>query len=477
MSVPSWVQDAVFYQIFPDRFANGDPANDPADVQPWGSPPTNTGFQGGDLRGIADRLDYLTDLGVTAIWLNPIFAAGSNHRYNTADFRAIDDRLGSDADFTRLVDEVHRRGMRLLLDGVFNHTGRGYFAFRDLLDRGEESAYRDWYHVRHFPLDAFGDEPAENYLAWWNIRSLPKLNTDNPSVRAYLMDIARRWIARGADGWRLDVPNEIDDDSFWARFRRQVKSTNEEAYLLGEIWTVDPRWVGPRALDGLMNYPLRRSMLDLVVDGRLDAASFCREVETQVAAYPAENVLAQYNLLGSHDTERVATLAGGDARRVHLLMTLQFTLPGAPAIYYGDEIGLAGDKDPACRGAFPWGPAAWDSARRAWVRHLIEVRRDRPELRRGSLRFFEIEGAESIVAFERSVGPEASIVLANVAGDRLMVTLPRAALAQPALGNLQDLLHGRTFESGEAGWNLSFEPFEAMLLAGASIQRQPPGAA
>jgi len=466
MSVPLWVQDAVFYQIFPDRFANGDPANDPPDVQPWGSPPTITGFQGGDLRGIVEHFDYLSDLGVTALYLNPIFAAGSNHRYNTSDYHAIDDRLGRLDDFTRLIEQAHARGLRVVLDGVFNHTGRAFPAFRDLLDHGEASAYRDWYHPRRFPLDAFGDGPAERYLAWWKFRSLPKLNTSHPPVRKYLLETARLWIERGADGWRLDVPNEIDDDSFWAEFRHTVKQANPDAYLLGEIWTVDPRWVGPRTFDGLMNYPLRKSLLDLVLDGSLPPSAFRLELERQIGAYPEANVLAQYNLLGSHDTERVSTLADGEERRLRLLFALQFLLPGVPGIYYGDEIGLTGGKDPVCRGAFPWDRAAWDGSRRDLLRRLIQLRHTRPEIRRGRLEFLVADDEARILAFARRWEDQSAVCIVSLSEAAQEVLLPIGSLGWRPGREVRDGLSGRAFGVTGGFLTTALEPFECVILLG-----------
>jgi neopullulanase len=464
MPVPPWVQDAVFYQVFPDRFANGDLSNDPPDVWAWGSPPTISGFQGGDLRGLLAHLDYLTDLGVTALYLNPIFCAASNHRYDTTDYRRIDDRLGSLSDFTSLVDAVHRRGLKIILDGVFNHTGRGFAPFQDLLDHEDRSAYRDWYHVLRFPLDAFGDGPAERYKAWWNVRSLPKLNTSHPPVRRYLLDVARRWIERGADGWRLDVPNEIDDDLFWEELRHVVRRANPDAYLLGEIWTVDPRWVGRQTFDGLMNYPLRAALLGLAVDGGLSVAEFRKAVEAQLAAYPEENVLAQYNLLGSHDTERVATLARHDADRLRLLFTLQFFLPGVPGIYYGDEIGLAGGKDPDSRAAFPWNPSEWDMERRTLLQRLIALRRARSELRQGQLRFLDVEEAPAVLALARAWGEAQAVLVANVSESRASVRLSPETLGWGAGREVRDVLSGRAIGVGPDGLSLELRPMETLLV-------------
>jgi len=461
MPVPHWVAEAVFYQIFPDRFANGDPTNDPPDVQPWGAPPTLTGFQGGDLRGILQRLDYLIDLGVTAIYLNPIFAAGSNHRYNISDYLAIDDRLGTLADFTALVEAAHARGLRIILDGVFNHSGRGFFAFRDLLDHGPSSAYRDWYHVRRFPIDAFGEGPAENYLGWWNFRSLPKLNVRHAPVRRYLLDVARTWIERGADGWRLDVPNEIDDESFWAELRRVVKRANPEAYLVGEIWTVDPRWVGRRAFDGLTNYPLRAALLDLVVEGRLTPSGFRAQVETLAAAYPEPHLLANLNLLGSHDTARVARLAG-DGRRVRLLFALLCGLPGAPLVYYGDEIGLEGGKDPDSRRAFPWDRSRWDVERREWVRTWIRLRRERPELQRGRLEFLVADDEAGLVVFARRLGESTVVLAANVGRAPRQVHLAASATGWRGV-EVRDELTGRALD-GRGDVVVPLGPLDCALL-------------
>ncbi|WP_322805870.1 glycoside hydrolase family 13 protein [Thermanaerothrix sp.] len=413
MKVPEWVADAIFYQIFPDRFANGDPDNDPPNVRPWGSPPDLYHFQGGDLKGILQRLDYLLDLGITAVYLNPIFLSPSTHRYNTTDYFRIDERLGSMQDFEQLLDYAHRQGVRIILDGVFNHCGRGFFAFVDVLENQQYSAYRDWFHIHKFPLNAYSRGPA-HYEAWWGIKSLPKFNTSNPRVRKYLMSVARFWTEKGIDGWRLDVPNEIDDDSFWAEFRETVKRVNPEAYLVGEIWEVNPRWVSEGHFDGLMNYPLREAILRFL-NRETTASQFVQDVEHVLNAYAPENRLAMYVPLGSHDTPRVITVLGGHREAVKLAFALQFALPGAPAIYYGDEIGLPGEKDPDCRRAFPWDEAFWDQDLRAWVKRLIQLRKAQIALRRGEFRFVSVEDSSRCCAFVRQ-HPHGSVLVVTNAG-------------------------------------------------------------
>jgi cyclomaltodextrinase / maltogenic alpha-amylase / neopullulanase len=457
VTAPDWVPDAVFYQIFPDRFANGDPSNDPANVQPWGSPPTLWGFQGGDLRGIVDRLDTLSDLGVTAIYLNPIFHAGSNHRYDTIDYLRIDPRLGPMQDFDALVEALHRRGMRLILDGVFNHSGRGFPAFVDLLENEEHSAYRDWYHVSQFPLDAYGPGKAERYLAWWGIKSLPKFNTSNPEVRRMLLDVARFWIERGADGWRLDVPNEIDDDSFWAEFRSTVQRANAQAYLLGEIWTVDPRWVGPAHFDGLMNYPVREAMLEFLAADQLKASDFARRLDAIFAAYPAEHRLMHYLPLGSHDTPRIRTLCP-EAERLRQLFAVQFCLPGVPGIYYGDEIGLEGDKDPDSRRAFPWDAALWDARLRDFVKSLVALRKLEAPLRRGDLRTILADDPRGLWVFARSLDGREARVVVNASDTRQTVSLPAGENGWSTGAQVREALQGLTSAVGIDGHHAPIDP-------------------
>ena len=227
INTPDWVKNAIFYQIFPDRFARSPRTQHPRGVEfkPWGSPPEEQGFQGGDLLGIIDKLDYLQALGINALYLNPIFASAANHRYHTFDYFQVDPLLGGNEALRELLDEAHAREMRVVLDGVFNHASRGFWPFHHLLENGNASPYLDWFIIHDWPLRPYSsdrDNPA-NYEAWWNLPALPKLNTDNPGVRDYIFEVTRYWLEFGIDGWRLDVPAEIDDDDFWRQFRRLAR--------------------------------------------------------------------------------------------------------------------------------------------------------------------------------------------------------------------------------------------------------------
>jgi len=442
MPPPYWVQDAIFYQIFPDRFANGDLTNDPPNLQKWGSAPTTWGFQGGDLRGIIQHFDYLLDLGITAIYLNPIFASTSTHRYNTNDYYQIDYKLGTLADFRALLDTAHRNEVRIVLDGVFNHVGRGFFAFVDVLENGKNSPYKDWFHIKDFPLDAYDDGQLEKYLGWWNLKALPKLNTSNNHVRKYIFDVARYWIEQGIDGWRLDVPNEIDDDEFWAEFRQVVRAVNRDAYLLGEIWDVNPRWANDKHFDGLMNYPVRNALLALL-QGRENAVQFSEHINGLFKAYSPENMSAMYVPLDSHDTERFKTLVGGNTDKLKLAFLFQMAFPGAPAIYYGDEIGQEGGKDPDSRRAFPWKEADWNQELRSWVKTLIAIRKRTPSLRRGD--FISLLAEDGHYAFARILGGDKVLITLNATSRARQIEVPCSALGWSEECIVQDLINGKKF--------------------------------
>ncbi len=462
MTTPYWVQDAIFYQIFPDRFANSDPTNDPPNVAPWGSPPHVSKFQGGDLRGIIQHFDYLLDLGINAIYLNPIFQSTSTHRYNTTDYYKIDPRLGGMHDFQALLEIAHRNNVHIILDGVFNHCGRGFFAFNDVLENGEYSPYQDWFYIYRFPVDAYGDGPAQNYAAWWGFKSLPKFNIRNPAVRRYLLDVARYWIEQGADGWRLDVPNEIDDDRFWAQFRYEVKAIAADVYLLGEIWTADPRWANDQHFDGLMNYPMREALLGCL-KAQITVPEFANSVEGLLTTYPRENAYAMYLPLGTHDTERLKTVLGGNMAKVKLAFLFQMAYPGAPAIYYGDEIGMEGGKDPDCRRAFPWNDLTWDTELRHWVKTLIALRRRNPAMRRGDYERLLVD-EHGLYAFRRKLGQEQVVVALNLSANTQTLILEADKAGWHEGYEVRNLLDYRKYGVQEGYLTVTLSPWTGMWL-------------
>ena len=389
---PEWVKDAVFYHIFPDRFATSRRVEKPTNLEPWEAPPTTHGFKGGDLLGVVDHLDYLTDLGVDALYCCPIFQSTANHRYHTHDYYQVDPLLGGNAAFKVLLDAVHRRGMRLILDGVFNHASRGLYQFNHLLENGQASPYLDWFPGPTFPLHAYDDGGPAGYQAWWGLKALPTFNHANPQVRAFLLGVAEYWIEQGIDGWRLDVPSEIDDDTFWRAFRHRVKAKNPDAYLVGEIWHRADRWLVGDQFDAVMNYQFTRACYGFFVDldettrplthghsygaiDRCDARQFAQRLEALLAWYPSAIASAQLNLLGSHDTARFLTIAKGDTSAVKLAYLTMMTYPGAPMIYYGDEVGMEGGRDPDCRRAMLWDPARWHHDLRAAVQRYIALRK------------------------------------------------------------------------------------------------------
>lgn len=439
-TTPEWVKHAVFYQIFPERFCNGNSSNDPENAQPWGTTPTWDNYMGGDLEGIIKRLDYLADLGINAIYLNPIFHAFSNHKYNTYDYFRIDPHFGDMETFRTLIKQAHRRGIRVILDGVFNHCGRGFFAFQSILEQGTHSPYLRWFRIIQFPLNPYDHTKPANYMCWWNIASLPKFNTDHDRVRRYLLDVARYWIEQGIDGWRLDVPNEIADHEFWREFRRVVKRGNPDAYIVGEIWKDASPWLDGTQFDAVMNYLFRDLCRDFFAQSKIGVEEFAHGITDLLRRYPREVTMAQLNLLGSHDTARFRTEANGNVQRVYVATLFQMTFPGAPCIYYGDEIGMQGGQDPLCRGCFPWDDNGWDMNLHDWTRHCITVRHAHPALQTGQYQTIITNPDANVYGFARWNDTERIIVLINASDTSYEYDVPLWDLPFATPGSVTDAI-------------------------------------
>jgi cyclomaltodextrinase / maltogenic alpha-amylase / neopullulanase len=470
---PEWVKDAVFYQIFPDRFARSERLAKPTNLQPWGSQPTEHGYQGGDLLGVAEHLDYLSDLGVTAIYFTPIFQSASNHRYHTHDYEKVDPLLGGNAAFRTLMEEAHRRNIRVVLDGVFNHASRGFFPFNDILENGRESPWVDWFIVERWPLHPYDYSKTANYASWWGNRALPKLNMANPAVREYIMGIAEHWLREyDIDGWRLDVPMEITTPGFWQEFRLRVKAVKPDAYIVGEVWNNCAPWLQGDQHDAVMNYLFASAVIAFTAGGRvteaqvkgrdydpypgIDAPQFKQRIETLLNSHDWQITLAQLNLLASHDTARVLSIVRGDTATMRLATLLQMTYPGAPSIYYGDEIGLHGSynydepfRDVDARWAFPWhDEKSWDMDLLAYVKHAIALRHAHSALRRGS--FSSIYAQDECFAFVRKLGSEAFVVALNAGMSAQELELPVGPyIAEGSrLAPLFGALSGATVQNG-----------------------------
>ena len=478
--IPAWVPESIFYHIFPDRFARGRQvsASSHLRLQPWGSSPQAGGFQGGDLWGIADRLGFLEDLGVNALYLNPIFASPANHRYHTTDYFAVDPLLGGNEAFAHLIAQCRRRGIRVVLDGVFNHCGRGFWPFHHLLENGADSPYRDWFHVSKWPLNPYPlhrDSP-HHYRSWWNLPALPQLNIANPDVRAYLMRVVRHWIEAGIDGWRLDAIDQIPDLDFWAELRETASRANPEAYIFGEIWHHAPDYLSLGGMHGLTNYPLREAVLRFFgfgcpamehspakVSGRGRAARLAKCLEWQAANYPLPHTRAMFNMLESHDTARALWSLDGDAAALKLSLLLLMCLPGVPGIYAGSEIGI---RERSSRSAYPWEtPESRDEDMLDFHRRICRLRRENPVLQLGECAVLYARG--DLFALERNLGEQRLVAVFNRGKESRSLGLPRMGINSAAPDALQ-------FLWGKEGW-LKNRGTLALPGQSAVIISAPPG--
>ena len=453
LAVPAWARGAVIYQIFPDRFANGDRSIDPPDVRPWGTAPEPRGFWGGDLAGIASRLDYLTRLGVEVLYLTPIFASPSNHRYDTVDYLTVDPLLGGNEALHAMVDAAHAAGLRVVLDVSINHVHPRFFAFADLVRNGPRSEFRDWFvieewppRIRHrphvkahpsllewlpvwqretgLPVEEAADagpvvEPT--YEAWYGVPTMPRVNLAHPPARSYMLQALTGWVRDyGVDGWRLDVARYVDPD-VWRDLRRVLREVRPDTYLLAEVMGDAGAWLQGDAFDASMNYPLRELALRFLATGAIDGREVMDGLARLWARHAWPVMQAAHNLIGSHDTPRFLTLAGGELWRLRLAVVLQMTFPGAPGLYYGDEVGMTGGGDPCCRGTFPWpgedqagGGSPNDPERHPLFQtaaELAALRRKEPALRGGEWRAGEARA--SLVTFERRLGRRRVLVAIN----------------------------------------------------------------
>ncbi len=499
-STPAWFGQGVTYQIFPDRFCRtGLP--DPAGMiggrwvhENWADTPEwqpdsqgevrNRDFFGGSLQGILSKLDDLAAFGVTTLYLNPIFESASNHRYNTADYLAIDPMLGTEADFHQLCREAKSRGIRVILDGVFNHTGSqsryfnadGFYPTPGAA-QSQDSPYFSWFSFHPWPTD---------YDAWWGIKTLPAVQENDSGYRDFIIrnrdSVVRHWLRAGASGWRLDVADELPDD-FIADIRTAMDETAPDSFLLGEVWedattkvaySQRRRYLLGRELHGVMNYPFRNALIAYLLGG--DADDFREALETIRENYPPNAFSSLMNFLSTHDTPRILTVLGAshvpDSKeeravyrlspeerqlglaRLRLAALVLFTFPGSPTVYYGDEAGMEGWEDPFNRAGYPWGQE--DTELKSWFARLAHLRQERPALQSGQLHWRWTSGP--ILAFARELNGQLLTTVVNAADTPQSLTLPWSGAAP------RDLLTGAVLSPADNALPLTLLPHQGLLL-------------
>jgi cyclomaltodextrinase / maltogenic alpha-amylase / neopullulanase len=576
--VPEWSKEAIWYQIFPERFDNGDKANDPKiidmqegwpyqfpeswKISPWTSDwyTTQTWEQnsehdfywnigarryGGDIQGIINRLDYIQDLGVTAIYLNPVFESPSLHKYDAAMYHHIDNNFGPDPEgdrtiwasedsanpaswqwtaadslFLTLIDECHTRGIKIIIDGVFNHVGSSFWAFKDVKKNQQNSNYKNWFTINKWD-DPNTDKDEFEYEGWFGIKDLPEIREDENGIvvspKEHIKHIIKRWMDPnndgnpddGIDGWRLDVADMVQQ-SFWREFRIWVKEINPNAYITGEIWWDDwdnnkmmnaSPWFDGKTFDAVMNYRFTKAVKNFVSDEKMETTSeeFINAINQIRTNYPKENYSGIMNLMGSHDTERFASLTVNpdtwydhfkrdpisnirkpnedERKKQHLMIGLQMTLPGAPMIYYGDEAGMWGGDDPDCRKPMTWSEmnfddeigspsgkerphdkVAFDSILFSWYQKLIQIRKNNRELSIGELKFTSFNNENKTLVFKRTFDEGITFVAINNSN------VAQTILIETECSEMVDLISGHHLSKNNGEFRIELFPYQLIIL-------------
>ncbi|CAH1058274.1 alpha amylase N-terminal ig-like domain-containing protein [Paenibacillus pseudetheri] len=444
LKLPLWSQDAVTYQIYPSS------------------------YNGGTLKGITDKIPYLQQLGVNTIYMTPVFESPSEHKYNTSDYYKIDPAFGDVDGLKTLVSEAHRHGIKVILDAVFNHSGDQFFAFKDVMEKGEQSPYKDWFFIRSFPVT---QTPAPNYETFAKAEAhMPKLNMDHPDTAKYMIEVAKYWIRETAiDGWRLDVANEVNP-AFWSRFRQELKSDFPGILLIGEIMHASGPWLRGDQFDGGMNYVLRDAVLEFFAEQSTGPDRFMEQVLHQEALYNDQANSAMFQLIGSHDTLRFLTACKEGGRgwdrestaiqRMRLAVFFQMTYIGIPMIYYGDEVGMEGATDPHCRKAMVWQEQAQNTALLKWYQELIFLRKSCDILRKGKFRPWFTDEVRNAFGYTRGMGQEKIGLIINNSPNVYELELDAYRSDKDLL---TDLLSGATFKSTNK-LIVSIEPFGCLML-------------
>ena len=416
-----WMQECVVYQIFPERFCNGDESINPEGITPWGDEDNLTYYSryGGDIKGITSKLDYIKNLGVDVIYMTPIFKSKTAHKYDTSDYFNIDPQFGTVEDVKELVEKAHSMGIKIILDAVFNHSGEDFFAFKDVLENQQNSKYKDWYFIDSYPVS----RQNENYYTFGHRHfNMPKLNTSNSEVKEYLLNVGEYWVKEiGIDGWRLDVCDEIGHD-FWRAFRKRIKSVNKNAVIIGEIMHEANSFLKGDQLDSIMNYPFKNAVTDFFAKKEINSSEFSDILAANRMLYMDAVTKQMWNLIDSHDTKRFLTECNDDLESMKLAVAFQFTYVGVPYIYYGDEIGMNGGDDPFNRRCMVWNEEKQNSDMLEYFKKMIKVRKENKALIYGDYK--ELYCRDNVIIFERNYNGDTILVVINNNEDEKVIELP-----------------------------------------------------
>ena len=419
INVPKWANGIVYYQIFPERFNIGNKDKNRHEYEKWGNTPTRENFFGGDLKGITDKIPYIKNLGANCLYINPIFKATFNHKYDTTDYFDIDKDFGTKEDLKNLVSVCHESGIKVILDGVFNHVGVNFEYFKDVLENQEKSEYADWFYIRQYPVEI----SEKCYECVGEYKFMPKLKTSNPKVRDYIIKVIQYWIDyAGIDGWRFDVADEVDI-KVWQFVRTIIKDKNPDILLLGETWGDGTKLISGDQLDSCMNYIFTDAMIDFFAKKTITTRQFDGRLQKMLSMYPKKMNNLLYNLLDSHDTERFISLCNGDMNIYKLAIAVQIMFIGSPAIYYGDEVGITGKNDPDCRKCMVWDKDKQNTKLLEWYKKFIEIRRTNQCIKDGNIKTIICDDC-GLYGFLRYLGNEQIYVVINNSCESKEVVLP-----------------------------------------------------
>ena len=466
-TIPDWVYGGVMYQIFPERFRNGNDEITPKNAIPWESTPTRLGFHGGDLYGVTEKIDYIKDLGVNIIYLNPIFLSSSTHKYDAWDHFKVDDTFGGDDALKDLIKEAHSRNMKVVLDCSLNHVHPRHFAFQDIVEKGEKSEYKDWFTVFDYPVrflhrphlyanthkvgwDGNAEEyktylektfketkvPVEvvdddgpiiepTFKAWWGVPDMPKINYSCEDARKWALDVTAFWIDNfNIDGWRMDVAKEIDL-LFWKDFRKTAKDSNQNVLLFSEIFGDTSQWLQGDMFDGTMNYSFRESMVDYFATKRMSISEFSDSLANLYFMYSFKALSSCQNLLSSHDVKRFLNRCS-DVSSIYGPIFMQATFPGIAGIYYGDEIGLHGGNEPNNREAFPWNDeSTWDLNLQNYIREIMDIKSSNNILKYGNFQL--LPNQNDAIVFRRTLRDKSLLCIFNRSEHQKNIKIPSTA--------------------------------------------------